>query len=107
MIYLLLDSMLTKIFMTFIIISLLVILSYTQYDKISHLINLAIGSSFNHMKDIKDSTIKTISSQIDKTSTNVSKNMDGLVESKINQVVKNTEKLNPIPKLDSSLKITK
>ena len=99
--------MLTKLFMMLIIVSLLVILSYTQYDKISHLVNLTIGSSINHMKDIKDSTIKSISSEIDKTSTNVSENIDGLVENKINQIVKNTEKLNPIPKLDSSLKITK
>ena len=99
--------MLTKLFMMLIIVSLLIILSYTQYDKISHLVNLTIGSSINHMKDIKDSTIKSVSSEIDKTSTNVSENIDGLVESQINQIVKNTEKLNPIPKLDSSLKITK
>jgi hypothetical protein len=73
------------------------VLVYSQQDKLGLNLNPTIDAVAEDIGDLKDTTVKRISYEIDKTS--------DVVGDKIEDVVPDAEKLNPIPKIEDQLAI--
>lgn len=73
------------------------VLVYSQQDKLGLNLNPTIDAVAEDIGDLKDTTVKRVSYEIDKTS--------DVVGDKIEDVVPDVEKLNPIPKIEDQLAI--
>lgn len=73
------------------------VLVYSQQDRLGLNLNPAIDAVAQDIGDLKDTTVKRVSYEIDKTT--------DVVGDKIENVVPDAEKLNPIPKIEDQLAI--
>jgi len=86
-----------KLLVIGIIISVAGVMVYSQQDKLGFNVNPAINAVAQDIDGLKDTTVKRVSYEIDKTS--------DVVGDKIDDVVPDTSQLNPIPKIEDHLAI--
>lgn len=89
--------MIGKLLVIGIIIAVAGVLVYSQQDKLGFNLNPTINAVAEDIGGLKDNTVKRVSYEIDKTS--------DVVGEKIDEVVPEAEKLNPIPKIEDHLAI--
>ena len=90
--------MIGKLLAIGIILAVIGVVAYSQQDKILGIKdNPAINSVKEDLGDLKDTTVKRVSHEVDKTT--------DAVGDKINDVVPDVEKLNPIPKIEEQIAI--
>lgn len=89
--------MIGKLLLLGIILSVAGVLVYSQQDKLGINVNPTINAVAEDIGGLKDTTIKRVSYELEKTS--------DVVGDKIGNVVPNVDQLNPIPKIEDQLTI--
>lgn len=90
--------MIGKLVIAGIIIAAIAVVAYSQQDKILGIKdNPAINNVKEDLGDLKDTTVKRVTHEVDKTT--------NAVGDKIEDVVPEVEKLNPIPKIEQTIAI--
>lgn len=87
--------MIGKLLLLGIILSVAGVLVYSQQDKLGINVNPTINAVAEDIGGLKDTTIKRVSYELEKTS--------DVVGDKIGNVVPNVDQLNPIPKIEDQV----
>jgi hypothetical protein len=86
-----------KLLVVGIILAVAGVLVYSQQDKLGINVSPTINAVAENIDGLKDTTVKRVSYEIDKTS--------DVVGDKIDNVVPNADQLNPIPKIEDQLAV--
>ena len=86
-----------KLLVVGIILAAVGVLAYSQQDKLGIKDNPTVNAVTQDLGDLKDTTVKRVSYEVDKTGE--------IVGDTIGEVVPDVEKLNPIPKIEEQIAI--